>query len=96
MKGLLLMQLPHPMEVTGSGAPFTWVALGLGAKLRQSLHEELLLQGFEGKLRGRYHGGKELMKLKHADTLKPHRSTVNTAQKSLPRRAGFPRIDRLR
>ena len=71
MKRLLLMQLPHPMEVTGPGAPLAGVTISFAAKLQRSLHARRLLQVVEGKLSVRHHGGKELMKLKHANTLKP-------------------------
>ena len=85
LKGLLLMQLPHPMQVPRPGAAFTGVALGLAAKLQQSLHAGRLLQRVERKLRRCHDGGKELMKLKHAHTLKPLRFIVNTAKKSVPK-----------
>ena len=88
LKGLLLMQLPHPMQVPRPGAAFIGVALGLAAKLQQSLHAGRLLQRVERKLRRCHDGGEELMKLKHAHALKPLRFTVNTTQKSRPRRTG--------
>ena len=40
-----------------------------------------LLQRVERQLRRCHHGGEELMKLKHAHTLKPLRFTVNTRTK---------------
>ena len=52
------------------------------------------MQGVERQLRCCHHGVKELMKLKHAHTPKPLRFTVNTAQKSRPRRTGMRLIDR--
>jgi hypothetical protein len=89
LKGLLLMQLPHPMQVPRPGAALAGVALGLAAKPQESLHAGRLLQGVERQLRCCHHGGEELMKLKHAHTLNPLRFTVNTAQKSRPRRTGI-------
>ena len=88
LKGLLLMQLPRPMQVPRPGAAIIGVALGLAAKLQQSLHAGRLLQGVKRKLRRCDDGGEELMKLKHAQDLKPLRFTVNTAKKSRPRRTG--------
>ena len=88
LKGLLLMQLPHSMQIPRPGAAFTGVALGLAAKLQQSLDERRLLQRVERQLRRCHHGGEELMQLKHAHTLKPLRFTVNTAQKNRPRGTG--------
>ena len=89
LKGLLLMQLPHPVQVPRPGAALAGVALGLTAKLQQSLHAGRQLQGVERQLRCCHQGGEELMKLKHANTPKPLRFTVNTAQKSRPRRTGI-------
>ena len=66
LKGLLLMQLPHPVKITGPGATRAGVALGLAAKRQQSLHAGGLLQGVQRQVRGGDHGGKELMQLKHA------------------------------
>ena len=83
------MQLPHPMQVPRPGAAFTGVSLSLAAKLQQSLDARRLLQRVERELRRCHHGGEELMQLKHDDTLKPLRFTVNTAQKSRPRGTGF-------
>ena len=82
------MQIPRP------GAAFIGVALGLTAKLQQSLHAGRLLQRVERELRRCHDGGEELMKLKHAHTLKPRRFTVTTAQKNRPRRTGIRMIDR--
>lgn len=79
LEGLLLMQLPHPMEVTRPGAPLAGVAPGLAAKLQQSLHARRLLQRFQKKFSGRHYGGKELMKLKHSETLKALHITVKEA-----------------
>jgi len=89
LKGLLLMQLPHPMQVPRPGTALAGVALSFAAKPQQSLHAGGLLQGVERKLRGCHHSGKELMQLKHGDNLKPLRFTVNTAQKSRPRGTGI-------
>ena len=75
------MQLPHPMQVPRPGAAFIGVALGLAAKLQQSLHAGRLLQRVKRKLRRCDDGREELMNLKHAHDLKPLRFTVNTAQK---------------
>ena len=94
VKGLLLMQLPHPMQVPRPGTALAGVAVGFAAKRQQTLHAGGLLQGVERQLRCCHHGGKELMKLKHAHTPKPLRFTVNTAQKSRPRRTGIQFIDR--
>ena len=77
------MQVPRPVSA------FTGVALGLAAKRQQSLHAGRLLQRVERKLRRCDDGGEDLMKLKHAHTLKPLRFTVNTAQKSRPRGTGI-------
>ena len=88
------MQLPHPMQVPRPGTALAGVALSFTAKPQQSLHAGRLLQRVERKLRRCHDGGEELMKLKHAHTLKPLRFTVNTAQKNRPRRTGIRMIDR--
>ena len=74
LKGLLLMQLPHSMQVPRPGAAFTGVALSLAAKLQQSLDERRLLQRVERQLRRCHHGGEELMQLKHDETTPSNRS----------------------
>ena len=94
LKGLLLMQLPHPMQISRPGTTLAGVALGLAAKLQQSLHAGRLPQRVERKLRRCHDGREELMKLKRAHTPKPLRFTVNTAQKSRPRRTGIRLINR--
>jgi hypothetical protein len=67
------------MEVTRPRATLAGVPLCFASNLQQSLHACGLLEWVQGELGCAYQCGKELMKLKHVDNLKPLSSTVNKA-----------------